>query len=49
MRFMITQGHGHRIVWFQGNSGVVSGADRTDAAALGVHRDAPERNLPKGQ
>ncbi len=31
MRFMITQGHGHRIVWFQGDGGVVSGADRADA------------------
>ncbi len=32
MRFMIVQGHGQRIVWFQGDGGGVSDADRADAA-----------------
>ncbi len=38
LRFIIAQGHGQRIFQFQGDGGVVSGADRARAAALGVHR-----------
>ncbi len=40
MRFIIAQGHGQRIFRFQGDGGVVSGADRADRAAFGVPRDA---------
>ncbi len=42
---MSAQGHGHRIVQFQGDSGGVSGADRADAASGALGGGEPNNHI----